>query len=275
MINRWSEKEAALFIDKYKQNCGADVALQAFATSLIGSESDLSLHGGGNTSVKTSIHDILGKAHNALFVKASGFSMTGFTPERFVALDLDYLITLQQLDSLDDQQMDEEFRLHLLRPHQSRPSIESLLHAFLPFTCIDHSHPTSILALTNRVGGEQMIYDALGPNIGYVPYVRSGFDLAKHVLDTFTKRNTCRAIVLGHHGLVAWGDTARSAYDTTIELATKAENFIKEHRRLTISGKNPITVQGARERFTEFAPMLRGCSHQSRVMTINRCKEWF
>ena len=192
MADLWSEQDADAFANAHN-GFSKEVALQAYATGLLGSDNSLTLHGGGNTSIKTSVRTITGESKNTLFVKSSGTPLRAFSPDQFVALDLDFLKQLQQLDSLDDATMEQQFKLHLVLPSACRPSIETLLHAFLPGRFIDHTHPDAILALTNRTDGEAFTHEAFGDKVIVIPYARVGFGLARTVANRSRKIPTASA----------------------------------------------------------------------------------
>jgi rhamnose utilization protein RhaD (predicted bifunctional aldolase and dehydrogenase) len=150
MESKWSDAKAAEYIERYGAQWGEDLALRTYLGMLIGAEDRLVLHGGGNSSVKTSLTNILGESLPVIFVKASGFNMA-MEPGGYIALDLEYLKKLRGLTSLSDEDMLNEFRAHVFNSRSSAPSIETLAHAFIPEKFIDHTHADAILALTNRL----------------------------------------------------------------------------------------------------------------------------
>jgi len=252
LTNRWNDKECAAAN-------GADAALasQAYASRLIGTEPELALNGGGNTSVKGDVVDRTGAKHRALFIKASGKDLGRMGAGDFVALSLKHLQRLEKLDCLTDEQMAEEFSLHMLRPHPSRASIETLLHAFLPFPFITHTHPTAVLALTDRENGEAVTREALGDDVAVIEYARVGLDLAKAAAETVRSKQPKRGLVIMHHGLVTWGESAREAYDATIEIVNRAEQYCDKRRsavvRRALAGEETI-----RRLYATVAPIIRG-----------------
>ena len=258
MENRWSEDVAAQFIEKYGKRWGEDLAVELYVASLIGAEDRLVLHGGGNSSVKTACTDLLGEQRNAIFVKASGFNMACITPEGYTGLDLDSLMKLSTLSELSDENMVNEFRTHLLDACSATPSIETLLHVFIPHKYVDHTHPDAVLALSNQHEGKKLIKEAMGENIAVLQYSPPGFKLAKAVITELKKNPTVKAMVLMQHGLLTWGETARNSYETTIELVSRAEKYIEQHTRNPVVSKTSTPVSVAEQRFTEIAPMVRG-----------------
>jgi rhamnose utilization protein RhaD (predicted bifunctional aldolase and dehydrogenase)/NAD(P)-dependent dehydrogenase (short-subunit alcohol dehydrogenase family) len=258
MENRWSDDKAAQFIEQYRNKYGEDLAAGLYVASLIGAEDQLVLHGGGNSSVKTTRSNLLGENLRTIFVKASGYNMAFIGPDGYTGLDLAYLEKLQALPKLSDEDMVNEFRTHCLDACAANPSIETLVHVFVPNKFVDHTHPDAILALTNQVAGEKLLREALGENVAILGYFPPGFSLAKAIAAELKKYPSAEAIVLMKHGLLTWGDTAKSSYKLTIELVTKAEKFVKRHARNSIisSGSTPLPL--AEKRLTAIAPMVRG-----------------
>lgn len=260
MKNRWSNKKAAEFIDKYAPKWGKDLALRIYSSRLIGSEEELVLHGGGNTSVKGIYADILNREVPAIYVKASGHNLENIEPEGYTALDLEYLKELEELTELSVDSMINELLTHRFDARASTPSIESLMHAFLPAKFIDHTHADAILALTNRKGGNETVKEALGDKVQIINYVKPGFDLARAVVQTFRVSPDSMGIVLSKHGLITWGDTAKNSYDTTVELVTKAEKYLNWNKTIHISPDTNTSLEIAKTRYLKIAPVLRGLS---------------
>ena len=258
MQNKWSDKDAAEFVRRHGPQCGEDLALRTYSARLIGSEPNLVLHGGGNTSVKGTYKNLLGETLPAIFVKASGFDMAKIEPEGHPALDLRYLERLRSLEDLSDEAMLNEIRTHLFDASAATPSVETLVHAFLPPKYIDHSHADAILALTNQTEGEKLAKEALGKEVIVLDYVRPGFKLAKAAASGFEANPRAKAMVWRRHGIVTWGGTARESYETMIELVTRAEEFLAKRAQPRLSVKEPTDLVTAEERLTRVAPMLRG-----------------
>jgi len=258
MENRWSDDRAAQFVEKYGKQWGRDLSIGLYVASLIGAEDKLVLHGGGNSSVKTVCANLLGEQLRAIYVKASGHNMANIEPNGYTGLDLDYLKKLRALSKLSDENMVNEFRTHMLDARAANPSIETLVHVFLPSKFVDHTHPDAILALTNQQEGEKRVQEALGETVAIVQYVPPGFKLAKAVADALEQNPRAKALVLMRHGLVTWGETARDSYTTTIDLTSKAEQYIEQHARnpLVCSVSTPLSV--AEKRLTEIAQIVRG-----------------
>lgn len=258
MENRWSDEKAAQFTVEHGQLLGEDLAICLYAGALIGSEEDLVLHGGGNSSVKTRRSNVFGELTPVIYVKASGHNMARAEPTGYTGLDLEHLRKLRTIERLSDDEMVNEFRTHSLDGHSSTPSIETLVHVFLPGKFVEHTHPDAILALSNQQGGETILKEALGSDIVLLDYAPPGFRLAKAVADAADRNPSAKAMVLMQHGLVTWGESARQAYDLTIELAGRAEQFLKQRGRNPLSSRVTTSTSMAEERFARIAPMVRG-----------------
>ncbi len=258
MQNRWSEDRAAEFIKQYGAKWGEDLALRTYSSRLLGAEDTLVLHGGGNTSVKGTHTNLLGARLPSVFVKASGYDLATIEPEGHSELDLEGLRKLRVLPDLHDELMLDQFRTHLFNWRAATPSIEALMHAFLPPKYIDHVHADAVLALTNQERGAELIREALGENIIILEYVRPGFKLAKAAASAFETHAGSKGMVWMHHGLVTWGETARESYDRTIELVSRAEKYLAKHASGPLAIRVSTPIPTANERLTRVAPILRG-----------------
>jgi rhamnose utilization protein RhaD (predicted bifunctional aldolase and dehydrogenase)/NAD(P)-dependent dehydrogenase (short-subunit alcohol dehydrogenase family) len=261
MDSLWSDSEAAAFIERLAPRWGEALALRVYTSRLIGRDADLVMHGGGNTSVKGTVTTLLGDRIEALFVKGSGWDLDSIEPPGFPALDLAYLRRLRGLDRLDDVEMVNQLRTHLFEAGAPTPSVETLLHAFLPHRFIDHTHADIALVLTNQPPGvaEQMVREALGPRWALVPYVMPGLHLAKATADAFDVAPDCEGIVMLNHGLVSFADDARTAYERMIIAVDRAERFV----RARLSGRAPASAPralglSAGAAAAALAPALRG-----------------
>lgn len=255
MKGRWSDDAAGQAV------AGGDgrewLALRAYSGRLLGSEPQLVLHGGGNTSVKGVVTNVFGECVPAIFVKASGYDLGTIGPEGHPPLDLEYLRRLRQLPDLADEEMRNQLRTHLFRFEDPTPSIEALAHAFLPPRFIDHTHADAILALTNQPDGADVVREALGGDVIVLPYVRPGFLLAKAAADAFDRQPGARAMVWLHHGLLTWADSARESYEATIELVTRAEDWLRRAAKRTVAGATTSAAE-ANGRLASVAPIVRG-----------------
>ncbi len=258
MQSRWSERDASEFVDRYAPSWGKDLALRTYTARLLGSESSLVLHGGGNTSVKSSFKDIFGETVPALFVKASGFDMKQIEPEGHPPFDLQALKKLRELPELADELMSSQCRIRALCADAPPPSIEALAHAFLPEKFIDHTHADAILALTNRRDGEALVEEALGDDVVVLGYVTPGFKLSKASAAAYEGAPGRKGMVWMRHGLVTWGETAREAYERMVTLVSRAEAFLNARANRALTVQVSTSLEAAEERWGKTAPLLRG-----------------
>lgn len=254
MKNRYSAKEAELYAQSLS-NCNADLAMRTFTSRLIGQEDDLVLHGGGNTSVKSTVTNLLGDECEVLFIKGSGWNLGTIEPQGFPALDLNYLQRLRPLEKLSDEEMVNQFRTHMLDSTAPNPSIETLVHAFLPHKFIDHTHADAIVTLTNMDQPEQLLQKVLGDKIGILPWIMPGFPLSKRVVELYDEQPDIEAIILLNHGIFTFGETGEEAYKQMIHYVTLAEEFIAASQsstdEATTSSKQQLSAESV-------LPILRG-----------------
>ncbi|HVW74040.1 MAG TPA: bifunctional aldolase/short-chain dehydrogenase [Rhizomicrobium sp.] len=255
MQSKWSDAEAQEFVTRYApKGVNADLAVRTYTTRLLGSDPRMVLHGGGNTSVKTTVKDQLGEDVEVICIKGSGWDMGVIEPQGLPAVRLEPLRKLRKLDKLSDEDMVNYQRINLLDSSAPNPSVETLLHAFLPHKFIDHVHSTAVLALTDQPDNKALVQQVYGDRVAYVPYTIPGFALAKSVADVFDKNPGVEGLVLLQHGIFTVGDTAQQAYGRMIEFVTMAEERLKLQRKTLVQAKLP----GALASVPEIAPILRG-----------------
>ncbi len=255
MESRWSEAEAAQYRERYSAE-GDALAERVYTSRLIGSEPDLVLHGGGNTSLKTTARDLFGREIEIMHVKGSGSDLALVEPAGLPALRLEPLRALRALDALSDEQMVAEQRRALLDPRAPTPSIETLLHAFLPHKFVDHSHADAILALTNQPDGERRVRALFGDRVAWVPYTMPGFALAKSAALAFEKHPDVEGLVLEKHGLITFGDDAKTSYARHIALVELAHAYFSEQ----MEDRRPLDARPvvAMREWKEIASVVRG-----------------
>jgi len=256
MENLWKASEAQAAIEQYKDH-SEDIALRVYTSRLIGRDPRLVLHGGGNTSVKSAARNKVGEEVNVLYVKGSGWDLDTLEPQGLPGVTLDHLLKLRRLDWLSDEDMVNEQRTHLLDASSPNPSVETLLHAFLPHKFIDHSHADAILVIANQPNSESLCREIYGGALGIVPYIMPGFDLARAAAEMYEKNPQVQGLVLINHGLFTFGGTAKESYDRHIEAVGKAEEYIarKDRRALTAL---KIGAAGKDDILKAVAPLLRG-----------------
>ncbi len=256
MKSLWSDSESARYVRHYrKQGVNADLALRVYTSRLLGSNPRLVLHGGGNTSVKTRLPDIMGDPVDVICVKGSGWDLGDIEPQGLPAMHLAPLQKMVALDALSDENMVNAQRTNLLDSTSPNPSVETLLHAFLPHKFIDHTHANAVLALSDQPDGEKICHDLYGKRMGYVPYIMPGFALAKKAREVFNQDPGVEGLVLHKHGVFTFADTAKKSYERMIQVCTEAEQRIKKGRKKTLVA---VKLPKRAAKASEIAPILRG-----------------
>ena len=257
MQSAWIDRDAEAAVARY-QSLGRDVALRVYTTRLLGQDPRLVLHGGGNTSVKTTIADLNGDDVEVLCVKGSGWDMGTIEPAGLPAVRLAPLLKLRAREKLSDEEMVRLQRANLIDPASPNPSVEALLHAFIPHKFIDHTHSTAVLALTDQPDGEALCREVFGARVGYVPYLMPGFGLAKAAARVFEADPSVEGLILVKHGIFSFGADARQAYERMIALVSLAEARLAKNRKPAFVGaKLPARLAGV----ADVAPIIRGaCS---------------
>ncbi|MBX9846413.1 MAG: bifunctional aldolase/short-chain dehydrogenase [Xanthobacteraceae bacterium] len=259
MQSRWVDRDATAAVDRYATSGVApDVALRVYTTRLLGSDPALVLHGGGNTSLKTRMRDLAGDEVEVLCVKGTGADMATIEPAGMVAVKLDPLKTLRARADLADDDMARVQRAFLIEPSAPNPSVEFLLHAFVPHAFVDHTHANAIISLIDQPDSAKLCEEVFGGRIGLVPYVRPGFGLAKAAAATFDENPKVEGLILDKHGIFTFGASAKEAYERMIELVSRAEERLSKNRK-TVFAAAALPPQVAPHEAV--APIVRGaCS---------------
>ena len=255
MKSAWSDRDAKDAVDQYgAAGVGADLALRVYSTRLLGADPKLVLHGGGNTSVKSTARDLTGADAAVLHVKGSGWDMGKIEPPGMPAVRLEALGRLRTRETLSDDEMARALRSTLLDPQAPSPSVETLLHAFVPAKFIDHTHATAVLSLIDQPDAAQLCAEVYGERLGFVPYIMPGFALAKAAAAAFDKNPKVEGLILDKHGIFTFGATAREAYERMIEYVTLAEARVAKTSKTFASIALPPQIAPA----PEVAPIIRG-----------------
>ena len=223
MESLWNDAEAARYV--------TDVALRVYTSRLLGRDSTLVLHGGGNTSVKAKSRNAVGEAEDILHVKGSGWDLETIEEAGFAPVRTAHLLKLARLEALSDPQMMNELATQVTRAGAPAPSVEAILHAILPYQYVDHTHADALLAITNTPDGERRAREIYGMDTVIVPYVMPGFDLARQCARQFAAEARADTIgmVLLNHGIFSFGATARESYERMIALVGRAEAYLARH----------------------------------------------
>ncbi|HUC11327.1 MAG TPA: class II aldolase/adducin family protein, partial [Stellaceae bacterium] len=257
MQSLWSDAAAERLVAHYAGlGTGRDVALRVYTSRLLGGEPKLVLHGGGNTSVKTVVKDLLDEGAEVLCVKGSGWDMAAIEPAGLPAVRLAPLRKLRQRDTLSDEEMVRVQRANLIDPGAPNPSVETLLHAFLPHKFVDHTHSTAVLSIADQPDAAERCAEIYERRLGLVPYIMPGFQLAKKAAEVFETDPDVEGLVLLKHGIFTFGETARQAYERMIDAVSLAEDQLARRRNRVVFAA--IRLPGAVAAVPEVAPILRG-----------------
>lgn len=254
MKSLWSAEDAAAAVRHYaKHDVTEDVALRTYSARLLGRDPRLVLHGGGNTSVKTRARDVFNDDVDVLCIKGSGWDLATIEPPGHPAVRLAPLQRLRGLDALSDEDMVNALRLNLLNAGAPNPSVETLLHAFMPDKFIDHTHSTAVLALADQPNAAEIVAEVYGARAASVPYVMPGFLLSKQAGAARDSHPDTEGLVLLKHGIFSFGSSARESYERMIALVTLAERFIEKRRKAHPAPEVKSAPEAAR-----LLPRLRG-----------------
>ena len=256
MESRWSDADAMRAVAHYAdKGVSEDLALRTYTARLLGGDWRLVLHGGGNTSVKTTMRDVYGDNVRTLCVKGSGWDLATIEPAGHPAVRLDPLLRLRALDKLSDEDMVNVQRANLLDSAAPNPSVETLLHAFIPHKFVDHTHSVAAVSIADQNDVEERCRRIYGERVACVPYILPGFGLAKAAAAAFDANPHAQGLMLVKHGIFSFGASAREAYERMIEFVTMAEGYIASTGRRRPA---PTTVRASVRRLASwFALRLR------------------
>ncbi|WFA04613.1 bifunctional aldolase/short-chain dehydrogenase [Bacillus sp. HSf4] len=249
----WSDEKAA--------ECSG-LAELVYRSNLIGSDRSVCNWGGGNTSMKTVEKDFRGRDIDVMWVKGSGSDLAAMTAEQFTGLKLEDIQPLIEREHMTDEEMTAYLSHCMIDGRHPRPSIETLLHAFLPFPHVDHTHPDAIISICCAENGKQHAEEIFGSRFVWVPYVRPGFALSKMIAQGVKNNPNAELVLMEKHGLVTWGKTAKESYDQTIAVIREAEAYIKRRSAETqpFGGKacDALPADERKRIFADIMPVIRG-----------------
>lgn len=255
--NRWDDGAA-----------GSLSAVQAlrYRSNLLGRDRAVANFGGGNTSIKVRAQDHTGKEIDVLWVKGSGSDLATMTEKDFAGLRLSEVLPLMEREAMSDEEMVAYLARCQLEPSMPRSSIETLLHAFIPYAHVDHTHADATNMIACAENGERLARECFGEDAIWIPYIRPGFTLSKQVGEAVIRNPRAKLALFAKHGLVTWGHTGEESYNRTIDAINTAAEFVARRgeghdpfggRRL--AGPEPRTQ---RDLLAEVLPTLRGAVSQ-------------
>lgn len=231
IANRWTDAEAKAFLDAAGPDPRArDLALRVLTSRLIGRDPELVMHGGGNTSLKSTAVDVFGDEVEVLHIKGSGWDLERIEARGLPAVRMAPLMRLRALSALSDEAMVNVQRLNLLDPSAPNPSVETLLHAWIPHRFVDHTHATAFLVLANLPEVASVARELFGDRLTLVPYVMPGFALAKAAADALDRNPEAEGLLLVNHGHFAWGPDAKSSYERIVAHTNLVEAWLADRR---------------------------------------------
>jgi rhamnulose-1-phosphate aldolase/alcohol dehydrogenase len=264
VANLWNQEDA--------QRAGKGLEELVYRSHLLGADRAVANWGGGNTSVKTEGTDFRGRPIEVLWVKGSGSDLATMQARHFTGLNLDDIRPLLERSEMSDEEMVAYLGHCMLDSKYPRPSIETLLHAFLPFKHVDHTHPDAIISLCCTEGGRQIAAQIYGDRFVWVPYVRPGFTLSKMIAEAVRDNPAAELVLMEKHGLVTWGDTSEECYSHTISIINEAQAYIEAHANThNLFGGQKHTARATEERrklLVEVLPTIRAAISQEQRMLV-------
>lgn len=235
-----------------------------YRSNLIGSDRRVCNWGGGNTSFKTTAKNFKGEEVDIMWVKGSGSDLATMMAENFTALNLQDMLKLYELNEMSDEDMVAYLQHCMLYNENPRASIETLLHAFLPYKHVDHTHPDAIISICCAPNGQEIAKEIYGDTYVWVPYIRPGFTLSKMIAEAVKGNPKAELVLMEKHGLVVWGDSAEQSYNKTIEVIQQAERYITEKLEQSpiFGGEKVKTVANNQQLLVKILPLIRGKSSQ-------------
>jgi rhamnulose-1-phosphate aldolase/alcohol dehydrogenase len=230
----------------------------------LGADRSICNWGGGNTSAKAGEVDFRGRPARVLWVKGSGSDLANVTPASFTGLYLDDVLPLLERERMSDSEMVGYLAHCFYEPGRPRPSIETLLHGFLPFTHIDHTHADATNYFACAIDGETLARDCFGDELIWIPYRRPGFGLAREVALALRASPHAKLVMLAKHGLITWGETDESCYASTLATVAQARDFVEARiaraDRAVFGGPRvpPLSANERRSIAAQVAPVVRG-----------------
>ncbi|MFP7493692.1 bifunctional aldolase/short-chain dehydrogenase [Terribacillus saccharophilus] len=262
--NKWNDQDAKQF-----EGLGELV----YRSNLIGSDRSVCNWGGGNTSMKTTVEDFRGRPVEVMYVKGSGSDLATMGAHNFTGLRMEDIRPLMERESMTDEDMVAYLSQCMIDSSHPRASIETLLHAFLPFKHVDHTHPDSIISLCCADNGQEIAKEIFGERFVWVPYIRPGFTLSKMIAEAVASNPKAELVLMEKHGLVVWGDTAKESYDRTIAVISEAEAYINEKQadKKTFGGEKVSTLaKEERDKLiTKVMPAIRGAVSGVKKMILS------
>ena len=261
--NRWNENDA-------KNLSGLDELV--YRSNLLGQDRSIANIGGGNTSTKSIETDFKGEEVEVMWVKGSGSDLATMKRENFTGLKMEDIRPLLEKEDMSDDEMVDYLGHCMIDANHPRSSIETLLHAFLPYKHVDHTHPDSIISIACADNGYDIAKEIFGDRFVWVPYIRPGFKLSKMIADGVKNNPKAELVVMEKHGLVTWGETSEESYHKTLEVIQEAEDYIEakaKEQELFGGAKYESLSKNEREDIlAQVLPVIRGQVSEDNKMLV-------
>jgi len=243
-----------------------------FRSNLLGTDRSVANWGGGNTSMKTIEKDFRGRDVEVMYVKGSGSDLGTMQAKHFTGLRMDDIRPLFERDEMTDEEMVAYLANCMIDHKHPRASIETLLHAFLPFKHVDHTHPDAIISICCADNGKQIAEEIYGNRFVWVPYVRPGFTLSKMIAQGVRNNPNAELVLMEKHGLVTWGETSEEAYQKTLAIINEAERYIesKVNEASLFGGQKyeSLPEEDRKSVLARIMPIIRGLVSTERKMIL-------
>jgi len=244
-----------------------------YRSNIIGTDRRVCNYGGGNTSSKTIVKDFRGRDVEVMYVKGSGSDLATMKAGNFTGLRMDDIRPLFEKSDMSDEDMVAYLANCMIDAKHPRASIETLLHAFLPFKHVDHTHPDSIISLCCADNGKELAKEIFGDRFVWVPYIRPGFKLSKMIAEGVLNNPKAELVLMEKHGLVTWGETSEACYAQTIKIITEAEDFIEariNEAKVFGGAKHPTLEPEVRKSIAaQVMPTIRGAVSDAKKMILS------
>lgn len=243
-------------------NVEAGLGELVYRSNLIGQDRSVANWGGGNTSTKTIEKDFKGNDVEVMWVKGSGSDLATMKAENFTGLNLEDIKPIMEKEDMSDEEMVNYLGHCMIDSSHPRSSIETLLHAFLPYKHVDHTHPDAIISIACADNGKEVAEEIYGERFVWVPYIRPGFKLSKMIAEGVKNNPKAELVIMEKHGLVTWGETSKESYDQTISIIQEAEDYIENKAKgQTLFGGQKFETLNEDERketLAQIMPIVRG-----------------
>ncbi len=261
--------------DDARANALDPVERLIYRSNILGSDQRITNTGGGNTSSKVTLPDPLtGEPVRVMWVKGSGGDLRTSKKANFASLYMDKLIALQSIYAAAEVKgvktpmedaMVEMYTHTVFNLNPRATSIDTPLHAFIPFDHVDHTHPNAVIAIAACSNGRELVSEIWGDEIAWVEWQRPGFELGLLLQETIRQNPNLKGIILGGHGLINWADDDKECYELSLTLIEKAARFLEVHDKgaATFGGTKFQPLPEAESLLIDLLPTLRGMVSQS------------